>query len=363
MYAAQCTRADISFAVSKLSRFISNPSVEHWKAIGRVLGWVFTLGGGAVSWGSKKQTCISHSTMEAEFIVLAATGKEAEWLRDLMMDIPFTANNVSTVSIHCDSQATLARVVPPLMRVGVSFKKVHEWIEHMTIKVVSKKIMGTRVVSGSVCVVTGFVTRNNWFNATSNLGFQQSFVTITLRKVKRLINPKTISISSLKISRGAIIEIPVSVVKAIAPVVLSTHDELLGRSGLPAMGLLAVPTANMDAVNTNKVLMPRAPGVPRSCQMDGCATSTNIGGSRAIITLRAADRDRGRWRKVGHGWFVVITCKTCLTSVNDPDHYIRVDYAGYEGASCVSGWGDPDGMRATCHYEVCDTCSQEEGSL
>ncbi|RVW76005.1 Retrovirus-related Pol polyprotein from transposon TNT 1-94 [Vitis vinifera] len=134
--------------VSKLSRFTSNPSVEHWKAIGRVLGylkntkelslqyskfpaiiegysdaswissvgdnlsttgWVFTLGGGAVSWGSKKHTCISHSTMEAEFIALAATGKEAEWLRDLMMDIPFTANNVSTVSIHCDSQATLAR--------------------------------------------------------------------------------------------------------------------------------------------------------------------------------------------------------------------------------------------------------------
>ncbi|RVW98791.1 Retrovirus-related Pol polyprotein from transposon TNT 1-94 [Vitis vinifera] len=148
MYAAQCTRADISFAVSKLSRFTSNPSVEHWEAIGRVLGylrntkelslqysefpaiieeysdaswissvgdnlsttgWVFTLGGGAVSWGSKKQTCISHSTMEAEFIALAANGKEAEWLRDLMMDIPFTANNVSTVSIHCDSQATLAR--------------------------------------------------------------------------------------------------------------------------------------------------------------------------------------------------------------------------------------------------------------
>ncbi|WJZ85389.1 hypothetical protein VitviT2T_004929 [Vitis vinifera] len=132
---------------SKLSRFISNPSMEHWKAIGRVLGylkntkelslqyskfpailegysdaswilsvgdnlsttcWVFTLGGEAISWASK-QTCISHSTMEIEFIALAATGKEAGWLRDLMMDIPFTANNVSTVSIHCDSQATLAR--------------------------------------------------------------------------------------------------------------------------------------------------------------------------------------------------------------------------------------------------------------
>ena len=78
-----------------------------------------------------------------------------------------------------------------------------------------------------------------------------------------------------------------------------------------------------------------------------------------------------------------------LTSVNDPDHYIRMDYVGhpdaswkpsgcfmlisvvwpslrqarYEGASYVSGWDDPDGMRATCHYEVCGTCSKEEGSL
>ena len=71
--------------------------------------WVFTLGGGGVSWGSKKQTCISHSTMEAEFIALVEIGKEAEWLRDLMKDVPFTANSMSTVLIHCDSQATLAR--------------------------------------------------------------------------------------------------------------------------------------------------------------------------------------------------------------------------------------------------------------
>jgi len=28
-------------------------------------GWIFSLGGGAISWASKKQTCISHSTMES----------------------------------------------------------------------------------------------------------------------------------------------------------------------------------------------------------------------------------------------------------------------------------------------------------
>ena len=40
MYAMHCTRPDISFSVGKLSKFTSNPSVNHWKAIGRVLGYL-----------------------------------------------------------------------------------------------------------------------------------------------------------------------------------------------------------------------------------------------------------------------------------------------------------------------------------
>ena len=40
MYAMHCTRPDISFSMGKLSRFTSNPSVNHWKAIGRVLGYL-----------------------------------------------------------------------------------------------------------------------------------------------------------------------------------------------------------------------------------------------------------------------------------------------------------------------------------
>ncbi|GJT87121.1 zinc finger, CCHC-type containing protein [Tanacetum coccineum] len=88
MYAMTCTRSDIAFAVGKLSRYTSNPSTQHWQAIQRVLkylkktmdyrltytsypsvlegytdtswisntednsstsGWVFLLGGGAIS--------------------------------------------------------------------------------------------------------------------------------------------------------------------------------------------------------------------------------------------------------------------------------------------------------------------------
>lgn len=148
MYAMICTRPDIAFAVGKLSRYTSNPSSHHWQALYRVFkylkgtmdycltysgfpsviegysdaswitnkedhsstsGWVFLLGGGAISWASKKQTCITASTMESEFVALAAAGKEAEWLRDLIYEIPLWPKPISTISIRCDSAATLAK--------------------------------------------------------------------------------------------------------------------------------------------------------------------------------------------------------------------------------------------------------------
>ncbi|CAM8877025.1 unnamed protein product [Rhodiola kirilowii] len=40
MYAMNCTRPDIAFAVGKFSRYTSNPSMQHWKAIHRVLRYL-----------------------------------------------------------------------------------------------------------------------------------------------------------------------------------------------------------------------------------------------------------------------------------------------------------------------------------
>ncbi|GJX45556.1 zinc finger, CCHC-type containing protein [Tanacetum coccineum] len=115
MYVMTCTRPDIAFIMGKLSRYTSNPRTQHWQAIQKVLkylkknmdyrlmysgyplvvedhtdaswisntednsstsGWVFLFGGGAISWASKKQTCITRFTMESEFVALAAAGKE-----------------------------------------------------------------------------------------------------------------------------------------------------------------------------------------------------------------------------------------------------------------------------------------------
>ncbi|WVZ95553.1 hypothetical protein U9M48_041301 [Paspalum notatum var. saurae] len=120
MYLSCATRLDISFAVSKLSRFVSNPGDGHSYALERVLcylkgtmsygihytgdycdanwisdadelyaasGYVFLLGGGAISWKSYKQTILSRSTMEAELTTLDTASVEAKWLRELLMDV------------------------------------------------------------------------------------------------------------------------------------------------------------------------------------------------------------------------------------------------------------------------------------
>ncbi|GKD62722.1 zinc finger, CCHC-type containing protein, partial [Tanacetum coccineum] len=118
MYAMTCIKPDIAFLVGKLSRYTSNPGTQHWQAIqwisniednSSTSGWVFLLGGGAISWASKKQTCITGSTMKSEFMALAAAGKEVEWLKNLLLEIPLWSKHIAPISIRCDSAATLGK--------------------------------------------------------------------------------------------------------------------------------------------------------------------------------------------------------------------------------------------------------------
>jgi hypothetical protein len=70
-------------------------------------GFVFIFGGAAISWQSTKQTVIAKSTMEAELIALDSTCTEAEWLKELLSDIPLVSSPVPPISIHCDSKAAI----------------------------------------------------------------------------------------------------------------------------------------------------------------------------------------------------------------------------------------------------------------
>ncbi|GKD66336.1 hypothetical protein Tco_1308444 [Tanacetum coccineum] len=104
MYAMTSTRPNIAYAVGKLSRFTSNPSRQHWKAITRVFKYLrgtmnyglSYVGSPSVLEGYSDVSWINHvedssSTSGWVFLLggaLAAAGKEAEWLRNLIHKIP-----------------------------------------------------------------------------------------------------------------------------------------------------------------------------------------------------------------------------------------------------------------------------------
>ena len=94
---------------SVLERFYDASLINHVGDSISTSGCIFTLVGGAVSWANKKQMCIAHSTMEAEFIALVSASKEAEWLIYFLMDIQVWSNPVPLVFINCDSETMLSR--------------------------------------------------------------------------------------------------------------------------------------------------------------------------------------------------------------------------------------------------------------
>jgi hypothetical protein len=73
-------------------------------------GYVFSLGGGVVSWKSCKLTILTRSTIEAELTTLDTATVEAEWLRELLMDLPVVEKPISIISMNCDNQTVIVKV-------------------------------------------------------------------------------------------------------------------------------------------------------------------------------------------------------------------------------------------------------------
>nr|GEW94605.1 peptidyl-prolyl cis-trans isomerase [Tanacetum cinerariifolium] len=131
IYAMTYTRTDIDFAVGKLSSNTEDNSSTS--------GWVLLLGGGAISWSFKKQTCIIGLIMESKFVALTLVGKEAEWLRNLILEILLWSKPIAPISIRCDSTVTLAKAYSQMYNrksrhFGVRHSMVRECCEEVYVE-------------------------------------------------------------------------------------------------------------------------------------------------------------------------------------------------------------------------------------
>ncbi|RVW17146.1 Retrovirus-related Pol polyprotein from transposon TNT 1-94 [Vitis vinifera] len=134
---------DIAHAVGVVSRFMSRPGKQHWEAVKWILrylkgsldtclcftgaslklqgyvdadfagdidsrksttGFVFTLGGTAISWTSNLQKIVTLSTTEAEYVAATEAGKEMIWLHGFLDEL---GKKQEMGILHSDSQSAI----------------------------------------------------------------------------------------------------------------------------------------------------------------------------------------------------------------------------------------------------------------
>ncbi|MCO5583539.1 hypothetical protein L7F22_037450 [Adiantum nelumboides] len=101
-------------------------------------GYVFTMAGGAVSWRSRLQTCVTQSTTEAEYVAALEACKEAIWLDRLVTNFGIKEE---TPMLHCDSQSAILLARNPgyhskTNHVDVKYHSIREMVEDKQIQLV-----------------------------------------------------------------------------------------------------------------------------------------------------------------------------------------------------------------------------------
>ena len=74
-----------------------------------ILGFMFMLAGGAISWSSKKQGAVALSSTESEYIAGAHAAKEAIWLRQLLSNLGYGTHLPTLLRIDNQSAITIAK--------------------------------------------------------------------------------------------------------------------------------------------------------------------------------------------------------------------------------------------------------------
>jgi hypothetical protein len=143
MYLSVKSRPDIAYITSYLSQFNNDHTDVHWKIAKRVLrylkgtidyslcykktnkqlegysdadyannldrhsftGYAFVYANSPISWMSRKQKSVCHSSTESEYVALSETSKEAIYLQRLLAEI--LNKEESSINLYSDNQSAI----------------------------------------------------------------------------------------------------------------------------------------------------------------------------------------------------------------------------------------------------------------
>ena len=152
LYVQIGTRPDISFAVSRLAQYASNPSAQHLRLAKYVLsyllktqdmclsydgaegnglhgytdsslgdqtddrhstcGFVFLLASAAIGWASRKQRTVAQNTTEAEYMAMADASNQGVWYRSFLRELGYDVN--APIPLHCDNKGAVDLALNPV---------------------------------------------------------------------------------------------------------------------------------------------------------------------------------------------------------------------------------------------------------
>uniref|UniRef100_A0A803Q761 Retrovirus-related Pol polyprotein from transposon TNT 1-94 n=1 Tax=Cannabis sativa TaxID=3483 RepID=A0A803Q761_CANSA len=103
MYVMVCTRLNIAYALSMVSKFMGNPKKAHWETVKWILRYLNGTAKKGLLESEPSEGCDSVTT-EVEFTALTKAIKEALWLTGLMEELKL---NQKIITIHCDNQSAI----------------------------------------------------------------------------------------------------------------------------------------------------------------------------------------------------------------------------------------------------------------
>jgi hypothetical protein len=145
-------------------------------------GYVFMLGGGAISWSSKRQPTVALSSTEAEYMSATHASKEALWLRRFVEELGWEQ---PCVEVLCDNQSALKLMKNPqyhskTKHIAIQYHFLRELIEEGALKF---SFVGTNLQCADF--LTKGLSREKLEGFTRDVGLKESTLVKEARELKR----------------------------------------------------------------------------------------------------------------------------------------------------------------------------------